>query len=71
MSKNKIREEIHDDGSYVVKKSRKGTVFALILCWLIAFCIWAVAATIYDGEPETDNGAKQASVLCSDTALTL
>ncbi len=31
----------HNDGSYVVKKSRKSSIFAFIICFLIAFVIWA------------------------------
>ena len=43
MSKEKRNAESHDDGSYVVKKSRKSSVLAFILCLLIAFVIWAYA----------------------------
>lgn len=35
--------EEHNDGSYVVKKSKKTNVLAFILCLLIAFVIWAYA----------------------------
>ena len=41
MSKHKNLREEHDDGSYVVKKSKKHSIFAFILCILIAFIIWA------------------------------
>ena len=36
-------EEEYNDGSYVVKKSKKTNVLAFILCLLIAFIIWAYA----------------------------
>jgi len=41
MSKEKKNvENINDDGSYVVKKSKKSNVLAFILCVVIAFIIW-------------------------------
>lgn len=43
MSKERKLTEEHDDGSYVVKKSRKSSILAFILCLLIAFVIWAYA----------------------------
>ena len=42
MIKKKYKEQ-HEDGSYVVKKSRRSNILAFIACVLIAFCIWAVA----------------------------
>jgi hypothetical protein len=33
----------HDDGSYVVKKSKKSSILAFIICILVAFIIWAYA----------------------------
>ena len=33
----------HDDGTYIVKRSKKSNVFAFIVCVLIAFVIWAYA----------------------------
>ena len=44
MSKRKEKEHGYDDGSYVIKKSRKSSLFAFILCLLIAFAIWLYAA---------------------------
>ncbi len=32
-----------DDGTYVVKKSRKSSILAFIVCLLLAFVIWAYA----------------------------
>lgn len=46
MSKRKKSEQTHDDGSYVVKKSRKRNIIAFILCVLIAFVIWLYASNI-------------------------
>ena len=40
MAKRKQMENMHDDGSYVVKKSRRGNVVALIVCFLIAVLLW-------------------------------
>ena len=39
---------MHDDGTYVVKKSKKSSIFAFILCVLIAFVIWAYAEATED-----------------------
>ncbi len=40
----RIKDEIvHDDGTYVVKKNRKESIVALIICILIAFAIWIYA----------------------------
>ena len=66
MAKRKQMENMHDDGSYVVKKSRKGNVVALIVCFLIAVLIW-----LYVTEAETrrqntgtvdNNGSKSVTV---------
>lgn len=60
MSKKKEKDHGYDDGSYVIKKSRKFSIFAFILCLLIAFVIWLYAANkeqqrITEGEtPETE-----------------
>ena len=43
MNKEKLTEAGHDDGSYVIKKSRRSSVFAFILCVLIAIVVWAYA----------------------------
>ncbi len=43
MSKKKEKEHGYDDGSYVIKKSRKSSIFAFILCLLVAFFIWLYA----------------------------
>lgn len=35
--------QAHDDGSYVVKKSKKSSIVAFIVCVLVACVIWAYA----------------------------
>lgn len=42
MSKNTYDQ---NDGSYVVKKSKSSSVVAFIICFLIAFVIWAYTAS--------------------------
>ena len=51
----------HNDGSYVVKKNKKSTVFAFIICFLIAFVIWAYTMSYGDGAkaPENDTAAEE------------
>ena len=44
MSKRKQNERAHDDGSYVVNKSKKRNIVAFILFVLIAFVIWLYAS---------------------------
>ena len=53
MSKRKQSERAHDDGSYVVKKSKKRNIVAFILCVLIAFVIWLYASNI-DEKKQTE-----------------
>lgn len=36
----KEKQIVSDDGSYVVKKSKKLDVLAFILCLIVAFCVW-------------------------------
>lgn len=48
MRKKRENTEVHDDGTYVVKKSRKSSIFAFVLCVLIAFVIWAYAEATED-----------------------
>ena len=56
MMRNKYREE-HEDGSYVVRKSRRSNILAFIVCVLIAFCIWAVAEGTKARKPVHDSDA--------------
>ena len=51
-----------DDGSYVVKKTKKSSILAFVFCVLLAFVIWAYAeadekrenAADGDDAPQTD-----------------
>lgn len=56
MNKKKYTEK-HDDGSYVVKKSRRSNILAFIACLLIAFIIWAIAEGARARKPAADGGA--------------
>ena len=71
MSKhNQIHEE-RDDGSYVVKKSKKHSIFAFIVCVLIAFVIWAyVEATdnkMSQGTSETAVATQSSAQTCEES----
>lgn len=48
MRKKQQNFEMHDDGTYVVKKSKKAGILAFVLCLLIAFVIWAYATATED-----------------------
>ncbi len=43
MAKRNRDENMHDDGTYVVRKNRKESIIAFIICILIAFAIWIYA----------------------------
>ena len=43
MAKKKEQDHGYDDGSYVIKKNRKFSIVAFILCMLVAFVIWLYA----------------------------
>ena len=60
MSKRKQDGKMHDDGTYVVKKSRKGNIIAFVLCALIALIIWLSA---------TNNEKKEAEEQTPSTAV--
>ena len=59
MMRNKYREE-HEDGSYVVKKSRRSNILAFIVCVLIAFSIWAIA----EGSKARSDDANNTQTAC-------
>ena len=40
----KEKNYVREDGSYVVKKSKKGNILAFIVCVLIALTIWIYVA---------------------------
>ncbi len=43
MKKEKKNVSEHDDGTYVVKRSRRSSIMAFIVCLLVAVVIWAYA----------------------------
>ena len=43
MLKKKDKENVYDDGSYVISKKRGFSFVAFILCILIAFSVWLFA----------------------------
>lgn len=59
MSKNKEHIKEHDDGSYVVKKSKRSSVIAFIICLLIAFVIWAYASATENDMPANGEAVTQ------------
>ena len=65
VKKDKKTEYVNDDGSYVVKKSRKSNIFAFILCVIIAFVIWLYATSVEMNEQKKAN-----SNLVPDTTVT-
>ena len=66
MSKKKEKEHGYDDGSYVTKKSRKFSLFAFILCLLIAFVIW-IYATNKVNQSTTEDGETTKESLYTET----
>ena len=74
MRKKTHSSEEHNDGTYVVKKSRKSSVLAFIVCVLIAFVVWAYAVYTEDDEIAATDKDQQTDVLCAglvNTAYTL
>lgn len=61
--RRKHREE-YEDGSYVVKKSRRSKILAFIVCVLIAFCIWAIAEGAKARMTAQDSGADGTQTAC-------
>lgn len=58
--------ETHDDGSYVVKKTKKSSILAFIFCLLIAFVIWAYAEAT---ESSDDENASASDTSASSTCI--
>ena len=50
----------YDDGSYVVKKTRKSSILAFIICVLISFVIWAYAEATEKDTSAVTNGSDSA-----------
>ena len=55
MKKEKKIEYVNDDGSYVVKKSKKSNIFAFVLCVIIAFVIWLYTVSVEINEQNKTN----------------
>ena len=55
MANSVEKENVYDDGNYVVKKSRKHNVLSFIICLLIAFVIWLYAANKENNFQNTSN----------------
>lgn len=55
-----------DDGSYVVKKSRKLDIFVFIICLLISFAIWLYASQRAEELPQ-ENPTETESEALSET----
>lgn len=45
---SKKNEVVYENGSYLVKKSRKGNIIAFIVCLLVAMAIWLYASQVED-----------------------
>jgi len=72
MSKRKQKELAHDDGTYVVKKSRKMNIVALIICFLVAVIIWLNASNAeLKRQEEAQKNLGAASVYVTDAAVVL
>ena len=52
---DKRSEYTNDDGSYVVKKSKKSNIFAFIVCIIIAFIIWMYSVSVDLNEQKKAN----------------
>ena len=62
---NKSTAENRDDGTYVVKKNKKSSIFAFIVCILIAFVIWAYAEAT-DKQDKADDLPSEPAVACAE-----
>ena len=61
-------EYVNDDGSYVVKKSKKSNLFAFILCVIIAFIIWMYTVNVEMNEQKKANANLKPEPSATDTA---
>ena len=64
----KRKEQVEDDGSYVVPKNRKMNVFAFVVCFLVALLIWIYATNTENKEKaeESQNTTAAAAVEAVD-----
>lgn len=52
----KIEDNKHDDGTYVIKRNRTESVIAFVVCLLIALAIWVYAKN--SEQINADSGAQ-------------
>ena len=67
LKENKSVEYVSDDGSYVVKKSKKSNIFAFILCVIIAFIIWLYAVSVENHEQKKANAGTNSGAATVET----
>ena len=65
---DKRAEHVNDDGSYVVKKSKKSNIFAFILCVIIAFVIWMYSVSVELNEQKKANANLTPGTNTAETA---
>ena len=65
---DKKAEYVNDDGSYVVKKSKKSNIFAFILCIIIAFVIWMYSVSVELNEQKKANANLTPGTNAAETA---
>lgn len=68
MANSVEKENVYDDGSYVVKKSRKYNILALIICLLVAFVVWLYAANAEREENNQKENEGTQTVEVTDTS---
>ena len=68
MANSVEKENVYDDGSYVVKKSRKYNILALIICLLVAFVVWLYAANTEREENNQKENEGTQTVEVTDTS---
>ena len=62
---NKSSVENRDDGTYVVRKTKKSSILAFVVCVLVAFVIWAYAEATDKQEKEV-NVPSEPEVACAE-----
>lgn len=68
MANSVEKENVYDDGTYVVKKSRKHNILALIICTLVAFVVWLYAANTEREEIKAEENEGIQTVQTADTS---
>lgn len=64
MRKKAKNAQERDDGTYVVRKSRRSNILAFILCVLVAFVIWAYSVT-KEQKTSAETGTAEAETTAS------